>query len=87
MHVFWFGGDELCPTVEEFQIYLRGFANSHVFAVLPLQENMTNLLQMTLNISGELTETIVHNGDLDIARLIELYSPVGVLENYVEQAH
>lgn len=43
MHVFWFGDDELCPTVEEFQAYLRGFAASHVLVVPPLRENMKNL--------------------------------------------
>lgn len=42
---------------------------------------------MTLNISEEMTSSIVHNGKLDIARLIELYGPDRVLEDYVEQAH
>lgn len=87
MHVFRCYDDELCPTVEEFQAYLHGFANSHILAVPPLQENMSHLLRMTMNISEELTASIIHDGELDIARLIELYGPDGVLEDYVEQAY
>ncbi|KAI8529895.1 hypothetical protein RHMOL_Rhmol11G0010300 [Rhododendron molle] len=87
MHVFRFYDDEMCPTVEEFQAYLRGFTNSHVFAVPPLQENMEHLLRMTLNISEELSASIVQNGKLNIIRFIELYGPEGILEDYVEQAH
>ncbi|KAI8542869.1 hypothetical protein RHMOL_Rhmol08G0173600 [Rhododendron molle] len=87
MHVFRNYDNEMCPTVEEFQAYLPGFANFDVLAVPPIQENMSHLLRMKLNISEELTASIIHDGELDIPRLIELYGPDGILENHVEQAH
>ncbi|KAI8568228.1 hypothetical protein RHMOL_Rhmol02G0182300 [Rhododendron molle] len=49
--------------------------------------NMSHLLRMKLNISKELTASIIHDSELDIPRLIELYSPGVILENHVEQAH
>lgn len=72
MHIFRFYDDEMCPTVEEFQTYLQGFINSHVLAVPPLRENMKHLLQTTLDISEELSASIVQNGELNIFRLIAL---------------
>ncbi|KAI8530071.1 hypothetical protein RHMOL_Rhmol11G0026600 [Rhododendron molle] len=44
MHVFRFYDDEMCPTVEEFQAYLKGFTDSHLLAVPPFQEDMEHLL-------------------------------------------
>ncbi|KAI8524814.1 hypothetical protein RHMOL_Rhmol13G0179200 [Rhododendron molle] len=87
VHVFRNYDNEMCPTMEEFQAYLPGFANSDVLAVPPVQENMSHLLMMKLNIFGELTASIIHDGELDIPRLIELYRPGGILENHVAQAH
>ncbi|KAI8542886.1 hypothetical protein RHMOL_Rhmol08G0174600 [Rhododendron molle] len=73
MNVFRFGDDELCPTIEEFQAYLRGFAFP-VLVVPPLQERMASLLLTTLDIpSHELTTALVHDDKLNIVRLIKLY--------------
>ncbi|KAI8538464.1 hypothetical protein RHMOL_Rhmol09G0106100 [Rhododendron molle] len=87
MHVFRYNDNEMCPTVEEFQAYLQGFANSNVLAIPPIQENMSHLLRMKLNISEELAASIIHDGELDVPRLIELYGPNEILENHVEQTH
>ncbi|KAI8542265.1 hypothetical protein RHMOL_Rhmol08G0125400 [Rhododendron molle] len=86
-HVFRNYDDEMCPTVEEFQAYLPGFANPKVLAVPPVQENMSHLLMMKLNISRGLAASIIHDDELDIARLIELYGPGGILTDHVEEAH
>ncbi|KAI8574624.1 hypothetical protein RHMOL_Rhmol01G0368600 [Rhododendron molle] len=48
---------------------------------------MSNLLRTKLNISKGLAASIIHDGELDIPRLIELYGPGGILQNYVEQSH
>ncbi|KAI8547496.1 hypothetical protein RHMOL_Rhmol07G0200400 [Rhododendron molle] len=87
MHVFRNYDNEMCPTVEEFQAYLPGFANPNVLAIPPVQENMSHLLMMKLNISGELTASIIHDGEIDIPRLIELYGPGGILTDHVKEAH
>ncbi|KAI8542626.1 hypothetical protein RHMOL_Rhmol08G0152100 [Rhododendron molle] len=44
MHVFRFGDNELCPTVEEFQAYLQGFTSS-VVVVPPYRKSMSKLLK------------------------------------------
>ncbi|KAI8538416.1 hypothetical protein RHMOL_Rhmol09G0101400 [Rhododendron molle] len=87
MHVFHFRNDEMCPIVEEFQAYLRGFIDCETLAIPPFQEDMSQLLQMKLNIPEELSTSIIQNGELNIVRLIELYGPEGALGDYVGQAH
>ncbi|KAI8537837.1 hypothetical protein RHMOL_Rhmol09G0055100 [Rhododendron molle] len=87
VHVFCFYDDEMCPTVEEFQAYLRGFTDCEVLAIPPFQEDMSQLLEAKLNIPDELSASIIQNGNLNIVRLIELYGPEGALGDYVGQAH
>ncbi|KAI8568951.1 hypothetical protein RHMOL_Rhmol02G0240600 [Rhododendron molle] len=87
MHVFCFRNDEICPTMEEFQSYLRGFTDCEVLAIPPFQEGMSQLVQTKLNIPEELSASIIQNGNLNIVRLIELYGPEGALGDYVGQAH
>jgi hypothetical protein len=80
VHVFCFGDDEICPTIEEFQAYLRTFV-SPTFVVPPYQVSMLGLLATLLNISR-----ILEGGQINIMRLIERYSPEGDLENEARQA-
>lgn len=87
MHVFRYYDNKLCPTMEEFQTYLHGFVNSHILAIPPVQENMSHLQRMTLNVSEEIATSIIDDGELDIVRLIELYGPGGILKNNVEPSH
>jgi hypothetical protein len=87
VHVFRFGYDEMCPTVEEFQAYVPSFANLGALAVPPCYENMEQILQERLNIPGELTGSIILDGELDAVRLIELYGPEGALGDFVGEAH
>ncbi|KAI8568262.1 hypothetical protein RHMOL_Rhmol02G0184300 [Rhododendron molle] len=87
IHVFCFYDDEMCPTVEEFQAYLRGFIDCEVLAIPSFQEDMSQLLEAKLNIPEELSASIIQNGNLNIVRLIELYGPEGALGDYVGQAH
>ncbi|KAI8560122.1 hypothetical protein RHMOL_Rhmol04G0231400 [Rhododendron molle] len=87
MHVFRFHNNEMCPTVEEFQAYLQGFTDCEVLAIPLFQEDMSQLVQTKLNISEELSASIIQNGNLNIVRLIEMYGPEGALGDYVGQAH
>ncbi|KAI8550575.1 hypothetical protein RHMOL_Rhmol06G0117800 [Rhododendron molle] len=87
MHIFRFYNDEMCPSVEEFQAYLRGFAECGILAIPPFKENMSHLLEAKLNIPDEMSAIIIQNGNLNIVRLIELYGPEGALGDYVRQAH
>ncbi|KAI8542627.1 hypothetical protein RHMOL_Rhmol08G0152200 [Rhododendron molle] len=87
MHVFRFYEDEMCPTVEELQAYLRGFTDCDTLAIPPFQEDTNQLLQTKLNIPEELSTSVIQDGELNIVRLIELYGPEGALGDYVGQAH
>ncbi|KAI8555049.1 hypothetical protein RHMOL_Rhmol05G0144100 [Rhododendron molle] len=87
MHVFRFYEDEMCPTVEKFQAYLRGFTDAHAFAVPPFQEDMDQLLRTTLNIPEKLSTSVIQDGELIIVRFIKLYGPEAALGDYVGQAH
>ncbi|KAI8555065.1 hypothetical protein RHMOL_Rhmol05G0145700 [Rhododendron molle] len=40
LHVFQFYEDAMCPTVEEFQAYLRGFNSVHALPMPLFQEDM-----------------------------------------------
>ncbi|KAI8563685.1 hypothetical protein RHMOL_Rhmol03G0128500 [Rhododendron molle] len=80
VHVFRFGDDEICLTVEEFQAYLRTFA-SPTIVVPPYQVSILGLLATSLNISRGLANTILEGGQINIMRLIERYNPDGDLED------
>ncbi|KAI8542866.1 hypothetical protein RHMOL_Rhmol08G0173300 [Rhododendron molle] len=76
MHVFIFGDNELCPTVEEFQAYLQGFASSMI-VVPPYRKSMSKLLKSSLNISTGAAESLLSGGQINIMCLMEWYEPEG----------
>lgn len=85
VHVFRFGDDEMCPTVEEFQAYLRTFASA-TLVVPPYQASMPGLLVTSLEISRGLANTLLEGGQINIMRLIERYSLDDGLEDMAMQA-
>ena len=76
VHVFRFGDDELCPTVEEFQAYLQGIVSS-VVVVPPYRKSMLKLLRTSLNITSGAAESLLSGGQINIMRLLEWYGPEG----------
>ncbi|KAI8547641.1 hypothetical protein RHMOL_Rhmol07G0211300 [Rhododendron molle] len=85
VHVFRFGDDEMCQTVEEFQAYLHTFASPTLVVALH-QVSMPGLLASSLNISRGLANTILEDGQINIMCLIERYSPDDDLEDEAMQA-
>ncbi|KAI8568930.1 hypothetical protein RHMOL_Rhmol02G0239100 [Rhododendron molle] len=85
VHVFRFGDNELCPTVEEFQAYLQGFASS-VIVVPPCRKSMSKLLKTSLNITTGAPESLLNGGQINIMRLMEWYGPEGDTEDMALQA-
>jgi hypothetical protein len=85
VHVFRFGDDEICPTIEEFQAYLRTYS-SPTLVVPPYQESMPGLLANCLDIHRGFANTILAGGQVNIFRLIERYSPDGDLEDMAWQS-
>ncbi|KAI8572065.1 hypothetical protein RHMOL_Rhmol01G0169600 [Rhododendron molle] len=76
VHVFRFGDNELCPTVEEFQAYLQGFTSSGI-AVPPYRKSMSKLLKTSLNITKSVAESLLSGGQISIMPLMEWYGPEG----------
>ncbi|KAI8538415.1 hypothetical protein RHMOL_Rhmol09G0101300 [Rhododendron molle] len=70
VHVFRFGDNELCLTVEEFQAYLQGFA-FNVIVVPPYQKSMSKLLKTSLNITTGAAENLLSGGQINIRHLME----------------
>ncbi|KAI8551025.1 hypothetical protein RHMOL_Rhmol06G0152800 [Rhododendron molle] len=85
VHVFRFGDNELCLTVEEFQAYLQGFA-SGVIVVPPYRKSMSKLLKTSLNITNGATESLLSGGQINILRLMEWYGPEGDTRDMALQA-
>ncbi|KAI8534993.1 hypothetical protein RHMOL_Rhmol10G0140400 [Rhododendron molle] len=65
VHVFRFGDNELCPTVEEFQAYLQGFAST-VIVVPSYRKSMSKLLKTSLNITTGAAESLLSGGQINI---------------------
>ncbi|KAI8530143.1 hypothetical protein RHMOL_Rhmol11G0032500 [Rhododendron molle] len=86
VHVFRFGDNKLCPTVEEFQPYLQSFA-SDVIVVPPYQKSMSKLLKTSLNITTGGAESLLSGGQINILRLMEWYGPEGDTRDMALQAH
>ncbi|KAI8572061.1 hypothetical protein RHMOL_Rhmol01G0169200 [Rhododendron molle] len=76
VHVFRFRDNELCPTAEEFQAYLQGFA-SNVIIVPPYRKNMSKLLKTSLNITSGAAESLLSGEQINVMRLMEWYRPEG----------
>ncbi|KAI8568255.1 hypothetical protein RHMOL_Rhmol02G0184000 [Rhododendron molle] len=70
VHVFRFGDQELCPTVEEFRAYLGGFGSGEVI-IPPVRESAYRVLVAALGLSDNAARYLVRNGHLNAMRLIE----------------
>ncbi|KAI8535334.1 hypothetical protein RHMOL_Rhmol10G0166200 [Rhododendron molle] len=73
VHVFCFGDQELCLTVEEFCAFLGGFGSGEVI-IPPMRESIYKVLAAALGLSGVTARYLVSNGHLDVMRLIEMFS-------------
>lgn len=74
-HVFSFGGQEICPTIEEFQALME---SRHDEEILPQScfghiQALGRMCGFTLHDA----RSLVHNGELDIPNLIYRFSDAG----------
>ncbi|KAI8568250.1 hypothetical protein RHMOL_Rhmol02G0184000 [Rhododendron molle] len=67
VHVFRFGDQELCPTVEEFRAYLGGFGSGEVI-IPPVRESAYRVLVAALGLSDNAARYLVRNGHLNDLR-------------------
>ncbi|KAI8546926.1 hypothetical protein RHMOL_Rhmol07G0157400 [Rhododendron molle] len=74
VHVFRFGDQELCPTVEEFRAYLEGFSSGGVI-IPPVRESAYRVLVAAFGLGDGASRYLVKNDHLNVMRLIELFSP------------
>ncbi|KAI8530324.1 hypothetical protein RHMOL_Rhmol11G0048300 [Rhododendron molle] len=74
VHVFRFGDQELCLTVEEFRAYLGGFGSGEVI-IPPVSESIYRVLAAALGLGDGAARYLVRDGRLNVMRLIELFSP------------
>jgi hypothetical protein len=84
VHVFRFGSQELCPTVEEFHAYLGSHDSAE--PIIPmLRESMKNILKSKLGVSGNVAEFLTRGNAINIVQLYEMFSPPGDLTDFVYQ--
>ncbi|KAI8572047.1 hypothetical protein RHMOL_Rhmol01G0167900 [Rhododendron molle] len=84
VHVFRFGDQELCPTVEEFRAYLGGFGSEEVI-IPPVRGSAYRVLAAALGLGDGAARYLVRDGHLNVMRLIELFSPPGDLADMAYQ--
>ena len=85
LHVFRFGLDEMCPTVEEFMAYLRG--HESIVPVIPeFNRNMSRRLSTVFNISHGAARFLLEGGNLNVLRIIAEFSPTGEEDDMTWQA-
>jgi hypothetical protein len=84
LHVFRFGMQELCPTVEEFQAYLGGNAFADP-VIPPIRQNYANILSRKLGLGNGAARFLIRNETLNILRLFADYSPPGDLLDFTIQ--
>lgn len=84
VHVFRFGEQELCPTMEEFHAYLGNFVSGEII-IPPVRENIHKVLEAILGVNGGSAWYLINNGRLNAMRFIEMFSPLGDLSNMVHQ--
>ncbi|KAI8551255.1 hypothetical protein RHMOL_Rhmol06G0171100 [Rhododendron molle] len=84
VHVFRFGEQELCPTVEKFRAHLGGFGSGE-FIVPPMRESAYRVLVVALGLGDGAARYLVRNGHLNVMRLIELFSSLGDLGDMTYQ--
>lgn len=75
-HVFRFGLNEICPTVEEFAAYLRGF-QSEVPIIPELNKSMSRVLRSKLGLSSGAATFATRGDTLNIQYLVTEFGPVG----------
>lgn len=71
-HLFSFGGQELCPTIEEFQALMESRCDEEI---LPqLRFGHTQALGRMCGLTLHEIQSLIHNGELDIPSLIHRFS-------------
>ena len=84
VHVFRFGSQELCPTVEEFHAYLGSHDSAE--PIIPMiRESMKNILKARLGVSGNAAEFLTRGNVINIVQLYERFSPPGNLTDFEHQ--
>ncbi|KAL7247629.1 hypothetical protein ACSBR2_002524 [Camellia fascicularis] len=74
-HVFSFRGQEICPTIEEFQILME---SRHDEEILPQSRfGHIQALGWICGLTLHDARSLVHNGELDISSLIHRFSDAG----------
>lgn len=83
-HVFRFGLQELCPTIEEFHAYLETRPETEP-VVPPNRANLVKILKEKLGVSDGIARHLIRGGSLDILRLFADFSPRGNPLDYTVQ--
>ena len=83
-HVFRFGLQELCPTIEEFHAYLETRPETEP-VVPPNRANLVKILKEKLGVSDGVARHLIRGGSLDILRLFADFSPRGNPLDYTVQ--
>lgn len=81
VHVFQFGEQELCPTVEEFHAYLGSFDSGEII-IPPMRENINRVLSAILGVSGGSAQYLINNGQLNVMQLIEMFFLLVTLQTW-----
>lgn len=76
VHVFRFGYEELCPTVEEFQALLE-YRPRKSIVVPTIQVSAVTTLQTMLSLSRSKAVQFLPHGEFNVLRLIEHFRPMG----------
>ncbi|KAI8530521.1 hypothetical protein RHMOL_Rhmol11G0065800 [Rhododendron molle] len=86
VHVFKFGIQELCLTVEEFHAYLESHDSDHPIAPM-IWESMKKLLKTKLGVSSGATDFLIQDGAIKILRRFEMFNPPKDLTDFKYQGH
>lgn len=81
VHVFRFGEQELCPTIEEFHLYLDCH-NSDEPVILLVRESMWRILRAKLGLGINYARFLVEGGTFNNFRIYELFNPEGDLTDH-----
>jgi hypothetical protein len=84
LHVFRFGLQELCPTVEEFQAYLGGRAFADP-VIPPIRQNYADILSRKLGLGNGAARFLIRNETLNVLRLFADFGPTGDLLDFAVQ--
>lgn len=84
VHVFRFGIQELCPTVEELHAYL-GSHDSKEPIVPMIRESMKKILKTQLGLCSGVTDFLIQGSVIKILHLFEIFSPTKDLTDFKHQ--